>query len=216
MSLLASDSRRAGVLWLARSLESAEGRNDPFEPAIRANLAAWSPLVHRLKECLEHDGPVRVVAWSPSGRAIATGSDDGIVRIWDSSSSSSARRRRSSSSTRGGCGHWLSRGTARPWRRALTTRPRGCGTRPRAYREASRCGHRGPVVSVAFSPDDSTLVTGSEDGTVRLWNAVTGDPRGKPLEHGKPLKSMVLAPDGKSLASLDEPGGVDHLGHDHG
>jgi WD40 repeat protein/serine/threonine protein kinase len=207
LSLLESNSRRAGVLWLARSLESAEGQRDPLEPAIRGNLAAWSPLVHRLKDCLEHQSAVRVVAWSPTGRAIATGSDDGIVRIWDPTSSSIG----SSSITvkhAGGVrtlaftrdGKTLATGsldqTARLWTSASGL-PRG---------EPMR--HRGPVVSVAFSPDDSRLVTGSEDGMVRFWDAATGDPRGKPFEHGKPLKSVVLALDGKSLASLDEAGGA--------
>ena len=43
---------------------------------------------------------------------------------------------------------------------------------------------------------------------VRLWDAATGDSRGKPLEQGKPLKIVVIAPDGKSIASLDETGGA--------
>ncbi|WP_269323477.1 WD40 repeat domain-containing protein [Mycobacterium paragordonae] len=30
-------------------------------------------------------------------------------------------------------------------------------------------GHTADVTGVAFSPDGSSLVSGSEDGTVRLW-----------------------------------------------
>src|SRR5262249_40856346 len=35
-------------------------------------------------------------------------------------------------------------------------------------------GHSGKVTSLAFTPDGSTLVTGSWDRTVRLWDIVTG------------------------------------------
>jgi WD40 repeat protein len=31
-------------------------------------------------------------------------------------------------------------------------------------------GHTGPVYCVAFSPDGKRLVTGSQDGTLRVWD----------------------------------------------
>ena len=34
-------------------------------------------------------------------------------------------------------------------------------------------GHTGPVFGVSFSPDKLTVVSGSEDGTVRLWCLLT-------------------------------------------
>src|SRR5205809_764516 len=41
--------------------------------------------------------------------------------------------------------------------------------------EILRCdGHDGEVSAVVFSPDGKYLLSGSFDGTVRLWNAQTG------------------------------------------
>ena len=33
----------------------------------------------------------------------------------------------------------------------------------------------GPISSVDFSPDGNTIISGNEDGTVSVWNALTGE-----------------------------------------
>ena len=35
-------------------------------------------------------------------------------------------------------------------------------------------GHTADVISVCYSPDGSTIASGSDDATVRLWDAITG------------------------------------------
>ncbi len=60
---------------------------------------------------------------------------------------------------------------------------RGCGMPPPAGHSAHPWSIRASVMSVAFSPDGKTVLTGSDDKTARLWDAATGQPVGRPLEH---------------------------------
>jgi cytochrome c len=47
-----------------------------------------------------------------------------------------------------------------------------------------------PVWSVAFLPDNATVLTGGADGAIRRWNALTGDPIGSSLS-GTPADPLA-------------------------
>ena len=61
-------------------------------------------------------------------------------------------------------------------------------------------GHTGSVYSVSFSPDGNTLASGSEDDTIRLWDANTGEHIRTLTGHDAVL-SVSFSPDGNTLAS---------------
>ena len=41
--------------------------------------------------------------------------------------------------------------------------------------------HQGQVLVVAFSPDSKSVLTGSTDGTTRIWDTATGQTIGAPM-----------------------------------
>jgi hypothetical protein len=58
--------------------------------------------------------------------------------------------------------------------------------------------HQGPITDVAFSPDGRLLLTGSADGTARLWDTATGKPVGPPVQHGAPVDVVAFSPTGRA------------------
>jgi len=143
------------------------------------------------------------VAIHPAGTVLASGHDDGTVRLWDFARGQLVR-------TLDGHGRSIlsvafslpdgktvasggADGTVRLWNA-------GDG------RERARlAGHGGSVMSVACSPDGRTVASGGDDATVRLWNAEDGRERARLAGHGGSVRSVAFSPDGTTVAS----GGVD-------
>ena len=66
---------------------------------------------------------------------------------------------------------------------------------------ATLIGHERSVQSVSFSPDGQTIVSGSSDNTIRLWDVGTGKHLRTLTGHKGPVYSVSFSPDGQILAS---------------
>jgi len=63
-------------------------------------------------------------------------------------------------------------------------------------------GHVGKVRVVTYSPDGRYIASSGDDGTIRLWNAQTGQPVGAPLRAGSDaVWAVAFSPDGNQLVS---------------
>jgi RNA polymerase sigma factor (sigma-70 family) len=62
-------------------------------------------------------------------------------------------------------------------------------------------GHTDRIWDVAFSADGKTLVSGSDDQTIRCWNVATGEP-GRKIAAGGGVSRVRLSPDGKTVAAF--------------
>ena len=75
-----------------------------------------------------------------------------------------------------------------------------------AYPRRMFSGHSGVVNAVAFAPDGKTMVTGSADTTVRLWDVATGAEIRRFTGITDTVYAVAFAPDGKTVLA----GGYDH------
>lgn len=140
-----------------------------------------------LREPVNWNDTVRCLSWSPDGTYLASGHDDGQVRIWKPSTRTLVRTLKWNDFLY----HMLGTPLWGPIRRYA-----------RLARETLQ-GHRDWVTSIAWSPDGKRLASGSRDKTVRIWDPFSKAPVGKAqqmkLDFDNGIVSVYWNPDGAKL-----------------
>jgi RNA polymerase sigma factor (sigma-70 family) len=75
-----------------------------------------------------------------------------------------------------------------------------------------RFRHADGVTCSVFGPDGKTLVTGSHDGTARLWDAATGKELRRFAGHHSAVRHVALSPNAKLLAAAEDRASEEHPG----
>lgn len=146
------------------------------DPTSSAPRAPLSTLGYtQLTEFTGHDGAVYSASFAPQGNLVVTGGYDGQVMIWNPQE-------------------------VRPVdiERRLNNEPE-----PKSN-HVVLVGHDKPVRSVAFSPNGQLVVSGSEDNSIRVWDARGGAARKVLRGHGSAVRSCTFSPDGSLVLSGGE------------
>ena len=140
-----------------------------------------------------HTSEVFTVAWSPDGRALATGSGDGTARLWDVGTGSGG----------GIAGATAAGDEGGPATLAASSilRHTAEGAAAANAPAASSGDKTRDVTTLDWSPDGTLLATGSYDGVARLWSAADGSLVRSLSRHSGPIFSLKWAKANPSVPS---------------
>jgi len=177
-------------IMLRPTMDSQEfgSYKSPFSPS------ALEPSFRTLRG---HTDSVWLAVFSPDGQHLASGSNDGTIRIWNVATGQCLQTWNGHTGILSVAfspdGQHLASGsgdgTIRIWNVAT-------GQCLQTWN-----GHAGTVFSVAFSPDGQHLASGSLDETIRIWNVTTGQCLQTWNGHTDSVFSVAFSPDGQHLAS---------------
>ncbi|MFN2198499.1 MAG: eIF2A-related protein, partial [Anaerolineales bacterium] len=156
----------------------------------------------QIKTLTGHTGDVTALAWSASGRYLASGGQDRSVRIWDVVSGETIQ------TLSGLSGAVRSVGWSPDESRLVTADREYTVTiwNVQDGQEILRLiGHSDLVNSAVYSPDGETILTASSDHTARLWDANDGSMQ-PVLDHRDPVRSAIWSPDGSLVATAGDDG----------
>ncbi|EKD06330.1 nSTAND1 domain-containing NTPase [Limnospira platensis] len=178
-----------------------------------------------------HNDRVLDVSFSPDGQILASGSQDTTVKLWSSSGkllqTLSGHSDRVSSVSFSPNGEWLATAsydhTVKIWKRLnpqsdlsrnwpsklQLSKFNGIGVMPKSLfvpsPVATLVGHTDSVMTVTYSPDGEYILTGSKDGTIKLWTA-DGQFLRTIRGHQEWVNQVSFSPDSRTVISASDDG----------
>jgi len=163
-----------------------------------------------LGPALLHPAPVRSLAFSPKGRRLLSGCEDGNARLFLVATGEQMGKFFAFSGS-------VTQVAFSPDGMHCLTADAGGGV-PRYARLWQVAPedhlprlllHNDFVSALKFSPDGRSLLSGGDDNCAQLWDVATGRPKGPPLPHPYPITIATFSPDGRSLFTFCDDS------HDH-
>lgn len=169
-----------------------------------------------LQTTLKHQRQLYCCAFSPDGRSVVAGAQDGTIVLW-------SLEEPEKKTLLEGHPTWVSHLAFTPDGKRLVSgdlhggligwdmtvqAPRAAWTAPEAH--PSQPGVPGWIRSVTISTDGKTAFSAGSDRVVRLWSTADGKSTGLFEGHPGDIFSTAVHPDGKSLVSGDIFGNVRH------